>query len=73
MAIAPKFTRLLTDVLAADRDTVKFECAVEGKPKPTIRWCQNNKDIVESDRMKARYSFIPLLNMTSLNVTLVIF
>lgn len=64
VVIAPKFTRLLADVLAADGDTVKFECAVEGKPKPSIRWCQNNKDIVESDRIKVSYSDHSLWNVT---------
>lgn len=53
LVVAPKFTRLLADVLAAEGDCVKLECAVEAKPKPSIRWCQNNKDIVESDRIKA--------------------
>ncbi|KAJ1525037.1 hypothetical protein ONE63_009883 [Megalurothrips usitatus] len=52
VAIAPKFTRLLADILAADGECVKLECAVEGKPKPTIRWCQNNKDVVASDRIQ---------------------
>ena len=55
VAVAPRFTRLLADVLAADGECVKFECAVEGKPKPSIRWCQNNKDVVPSDRIKVDF------------------
>ncbi|KAK3921141.1 Muscle M-line assembly protein unc-89, partial [Frankliniella fusca] len=52
VAIAPKFTRLLADVLAADGECVKLACTVEGTPKPSIRWCQNNKDITPSERIK---------------------
>ena len=49
---APKFTRLLTDVLVREGDAAVLECAVSGHPKPEVRWFLNKSEIVFSNRIK---------------------
>ncbi|XP_066996542.2 titin isoform X1 [Anabrus simplex] len=44
---APKFNKLLTDVLASEGDKVVLECSVNGDPKPDIKWFLNNKEVVD--------------------------
>ncbi|XP_063235498.1 titin isoform X2 [Bacillus rossius redtenbacheri] len=46
---APKFGRLLTDVLASEGDQVVLECCVEGEPRPSITWLLNNREIASTD------------------------
>lgn len=47
----PIFTKLLTDILAVQNDTVTFECTVGGSPLPTVTWFHNNNDLNQSDRI----------------------
>lgn len=49
---APKFTKLLTDVLVREGDTVVLECAACGNPKPDIKWILNNHEIEFSEHIK---------------------
>jgi hypothetical protein len=50
--VAPKFSKLLTDVLAPEGNKVTFECCVSGDPKPSIKWYLNNEEIHHSNRMQ---------------------
>nr|CAD7442105.1 unnamed protein product [Timema bartmani] len=47
--MAPRFTKLLTDILATEGDQVVLECCVGGDPHPDIRWFLNNHEIVSTD------------------------
>nr|CAD7193646.1 unnamed protein product [Timema douglasi] len=47
--MAPRFIKLLTDILATEGDQVVLECCVEGDPHPDIRWFLNNHEIVSTD------------------------
>jgi len=49
---APKFSKLLTDVLAPEGNKVTFECCVNGDPKPDIKWYLNNEEIHHSDHVQ---------------------
>ncbi|XP_063701950.1 titin homolog isoform X2 [Culicoides brevitarsis] len=49
--IPPKFEKLLTDVLCVEGDFIELECTVFGSPLPEIKWCLNNKDVVEDQRV----------------------
>ena len=49
---APKFTKLLSDVLVPEGDEILLECVVEGNPTPSVRWTLNNNDVIPSDRIK---------------------
>jgi hypothetical protein len=50
--VAPKFSKLLTDVLAPEGNKVTFECCVNGDPKPIIKWYLNNEEIHHSNRIQ---------------------
>lgn len=49
---APKFSKLLTDVLVSEGDKVTLECCVTGEPKPEIKWLLNNELIPQNDHFK---------------------
>lgn len=51
-ATAPRFEKLLSDILADEGSTITFESIVSGKPTPTIKWLQNNIEIGQSDRIQ---------------------
>lgn len=46
--IAPRFERLLADVLCNEGDFVELECTIQGEPVPEIKWLLNNREIDES-------------------------
>ena len=52
IAMPPKFERLLSDILTDEGELIEFDCSLVGDPKPTVKWYLNNKEIVESDRIK---------------------
>jgi hypothetical protein len=52
MGMPPKFSRLLTDILAPEGDKVTFECCVNGDPKPDIKWYLNNEEIPVSEQLQ---------------------
>lgn len=41
----PKFTKLLSDVVASEGEKVCLECCVTGEPEPDVRWYFNNQPI----------------------------
>uniref|UniRef100_A0A336ML28 CSON001463 protein n=1 Tax=Culicoides sonorensis TaxID=179676 RepID=A0A336ML28_CULSO len=49
--VPPKFEKLLTDVLCVEGDFIELECTVFGSPQPEIKWCLNNKDVIEDQRV----------------------
>jgi hypothetical protein len=50
--VAPKFSKLLTDILAPEGNKVTFECCVNGDPRPDIKWYLNNEVIHHSDHIQ---------------------
>lgn len=50
--VAPRFEKLLCDILANVGETIEFECAVTGVPWPMIKWFLNNTEIHENDRIQ---------------------
>lgn len=46
---APKFIKLLTDVLVSEGDKVILEGNVVGEPKPEIKWLLNNLPITDTE------------------------
>lgn len=53
---APRFEKLLCDILANEGETIELECIVIAKPKPQIRWQLSNKEIHESDHIQFEYN-----------------
>lgn len=53
--IAPKFSKLLTDVLVSEGDRVILESCVSGEPKPEIKWLLNNEPVPISDHFKTTH------------------
>ncbi|KAJ8954877.1 hypothetical protein NQ318_016813, partial [Aromia moschata] len=52
---APKFTKLLADVLVSEGDKVILEGNVVGEPKPEIKWLLNNLAITDKDHFNLLY------------------
>ncbi|KAF5301257.1 hypothetical protein FQR65_LT00957 [Abscondita terminalis] len=48
----PKFHKLLTDVLASEGDIITLEAAVDGEPRPEVKWFLNNQDVQTNNRLK---------------------
>lgn len=53
---APRFEKLLCDILVNEGETIELECIVIAKPKPQIKWFLSNKEIHESDHIQFDYS-----------------
>ncbi|XP_055314991.1 uncharacterized protein LOC129575416 isoform X3 [Sitodiplosis mosellana] len=53
---APKFEKLLSDILANEGETVELDCVVVGEPKPAIKWFLSNSEIIENDRIQFDYN-----------------
>jgi hypothetical protein len=51
----PRFEKLLSDVLAAEGETVEFVASVQGEPRPSVKWFLNNKEVVENDRIQSSF------------------
>jgi hypothetical protein len=61
----PKFSRLLTDILAPEGDKVTFECCVNGDPKPDIKWYLNNEEIQDSEQIQVNTDLLQLESVIS--------
>ncbi|KAF4518527.1 hypothetical protein B566_EDAN004271 [Ephemera danica] len=55
IGVAPKFTKLLSDVLVPEGETTKFECVAEGDPAPKITWLLNNNPVPPSERLEMKH------------------
>lgn len=55
---APRFEKLLCDVLANEGETIELECIVIGEPKPEIKWFLSNNEIIESGHIQFNYSAV---------------
>lgn len=53
---APKFEKLLSDILANEGETVELDCVVMGEPKPTIKWFLSNNEIIANDRIQFEHN-----------------
>lgn len=49
---APKFSKLLSDVLVSEGDKVILECCVTGDPRPEVKWLLNNELIKDVEHFK---------------------
>ena len=52
---APKFNKLLSDVLVREGDTAVLECSVIGFPQPEVKWFLNSSELKFDDRVKVSY------------------
>lgn len=52
VGMPPKFSKLLTDILAPEGEKVMFESCVNGDPKPDIKWYLNNEEIHDSEKIQ---------------------
>ncbi|PSN37212.1 hypothetical protein C0J52_12781, partial [Blattella germanica] len=64
----PKFSKLLSDILAPEGDKVTFECCVDGDPKPEIKWYVNNEEIHPSEKIQAKQDEDGNVSLTILEV-----
>lgn len=53
---APRFEKLLCDILANEGETIELECIVVGEPKPAIKWFLSNNEINANDHIQFAYS-----------------
>lgn len=51
----PKFTKLLSDVLAAEEEKVILEAIITGEPRPEIKWLLNNQVITTNERVRTTH------------------
>nr|XP_039266508.1 muscle M-line assembly protein unc-89-like [Styela clava] len=49
---APTFSQPLTEVEVNEGGRARFECKIEGKPKPTVTWEKDGKEITASSRVR---------------------
>lgn len=50
--VPPKFIQSPKDTSAYEKDELELECAIRGKPKPTIKWLKNGDVITPNDYMQ---------------------
>lgn len=51
LVVPPKFTKLLSDVLVREGDSITLECNAEGCPKPDFKWIRNTVEIKPDQRI----------------------
>lgn len=49
--VPPKFTKLLSDVLVREGDSITLECNADGRPKPEFKWIINTVEIKPDGRI----------------------
>ncbi|XP_071443400.1 titin isoform X2 [Hetaerina americana] len=64
IGVAPRFNKLLTDVLAPEGEVVVLECSVYGEPEPTIKWLLNNQEIVSNPRIECNHNSSGSVSLT---------
>ena len=52
IAEPPVFTKRFEEITVLSRRHARFECTVEGKPEPIVRWFKDWQPLAESDRIK---------------------
>ncbi|XP_017775027.1 PREDICTED: titin [Nicrophorus vespilloides] len=65
---APKFSKLLTDILVSEGDKVILEAQVSGTPRPDIKWLLNNTPIDQSERIQLAHADDGTLKLDIANV-----
>lgn len=56
--VPPKFTKLLSDVLVREGDSITLECNAEGCPKPEFKWIRNTVEIKPDQRISVTINTI---------------
>ncbi|KAL4132315.1 hypothetical protein QTP88_009488 [Uroleucon formosanum] len=51
LLVSPKFTKLLSDVLVREGDSITLECNADGCPKPDFKWIRNTMEIKPDQRI----------------------
>ncbi|CAI6344104.1 unnamed protein product [Macrosiphum euphorbiae] len=51
IVVSPKFTKLLSDVLVREGDSITLECNADGCPKPDFKWIRNTVEIKPDQRI----------------------
>ncbi|XP_025203968.1 titin isoform X3 [Melanaphis sacchari] len=49
--VSPKFTKLLSDVLVREGDSITLECNADGCPKPSFKWIRKTVEIKPDQRI----------------------
>lgn len=49
LAVPPWFINHPSNLYAYESMDIEFECAVSGKPVPTVRWIKNGEVVIPSD------------------------
>lgn len=57
LVVPPKFTKLLSDVLVREGDTITLECNANGCPKPEFKWVRNTVEIKPDQRITVIFTF----------------
>ncbi|KRG04575.1 uncharacterized protein Dmoj_GI19122, isoform B [Drosophila mojavensis] len=50
--VPPKFIQAPRDKTASEKEVLNLECAIHGKPKPTIRWLKNGDVITPNEYLQ---------------------
>ncbi|KAK6627495.1 hypothetical protein RUM44_009973 [Polyplax serrata] len=66
----PKFTKLLSDVVASEGEKVCLECCVTGEPEPDVRWYFNNQPIKITENTQIDEDAEGNITLTLLSATL---
>jgi len=56
LVVPPKFTKLLSDVLVREGDTITLECNANGCPKPEFKWVRNTVEIKPDQRITVMFT-----------------
>lgn len=56
LVVSPKFTKLLSDVLVREGDSITLECNADGCPKPDFKWIRNTVEIKPDQRITVMHS-----------------
>lgn len=56
LVVSPKFTKLLSDVLVREGDSITLECNADGCPKPDFKWIRNTVEIKPDQRITVMHA-----------------
>lgn len=56
LLVSPKFTKLLSDVLVREGDSITLECNADGCPKPDFKWIRNTVEIKPDQRITVMHA-----------------
>jgi len=56
LVVSPKFTKLLSDVLVREGDSITLECNANGCPKPDFKWIRNTVEMKPDQRITVMHA-----------------